>query len=306
MTGWRRSACHARDGSAPGRWRRLIVLPLVGPCCPSEPRVCRTRTRAFAEAAERRGFTLAAPGRVPRGARLGMCARRGSARRRASCPRVTVEEIRAAEIDALRQWFPAGARVLRSVVHEPIRPGRSRLVTRVWSRSTCPGGTLAGLLVFPVRDYDGAHIPFADCSFDILSSPRTSSSTFPHPRPARRDAPRTQTRRPGRPCDGEPDVAALDHPRSLRGRLPRVGRTSRPPGPSAIGRERSPGHAADRHTARPVGGLAGAARRRALGTLSAPTRFGGPARRRVSTSGGILDARGSAPRPVLYERGAVP
>src|SRR3954451_6911212 len=84
--------------------------------------------------------------------------------------RVTVETIRAAEIDALRQWFPAGARVLE------IGGARGHQAHAIasWGAAVesidVAGRDVGGALVFPVRDYDGRHIPFADDSFDIVFS----------------------------------------------------------------------------------------------------------------------------------------
>src|SRR3954451_15708430 len=84
--------------------------------------------------------------------------------------RVTVETIRAAEIDALRQWFPAGARVLEI---GGARGDQARAIAS-WGAAVesidVAGRDVGGLLVFPVRDYDGFHIPFADHVYYVIFS----------------------------------------------------------------------------------------------------------------------------------------
>ena len=81
-----------------------------------------------------------------------------------------MDDIRRAELEDLKVHFHPGARVLE------IGGGRGvqAAVLASWGCSVqsvdLAGREINGELAFPVQDYDGVHLPFADDSFDIVFS----------------------------------------------------------------------------------------------------------------------------------------
>src|SRR5262249_40433913 len=81
-----------------------------------------------------------------------------------------LEDVRAAELDGLRRWFPPGARVLEL-------GGGSGFQARPLASWGCAvrsidlaGGRPWAERYFDVEPYDGVHIPAADGAFDVVFS----------------------------------------------------------------------------------------------------------------------------------------
>ena len=81
-----------------------------------------------------------------------------------------LDALRAAEVERVVAWFPPGARVLE------LGAGTGQQSRELAARGfnvaaiELAGSNYAGDRQFPITDYDGAHIPFPDRSFDIVYS----------------------------------------------------------------------------------------------------------------------------------------
>lgn len=81
-----------------------------------------------------------------------------------------LERLRRAEIEGVRGWFGPGARVLEIGGGS----GWQASLIRQWGCEVVSldveGRERPPVEFFPVREYDGTHIPFADASFDRIVS----------------------------------------------------------------------------------------------------------------------------------------
>jgi len=81
-----------------------------------------------------------------------------------------LDALRGAEVERVVAWFPPGARVLE------LGAGTGQQSRELAARGfdveaiELTGSNYAGDRCFPIADYDGAHIPFPDLSFDIVYS----------------------------------------------------------------------------------------------------------------------------------------
>jgi SAM-dependent methyltransferase len=81
-----------------------------------------------------------------------------------------LNELRAAEIETIVRRFPPGARVLE------IGAGTGKQALEIRRRGfdveaiEIPSSNYKSDQLFPITDYDGTHIPFADASFDVIFS----------------------------------------------------------------------------------------------------------------------------------------